>query len=150
MYWLMPRVQAFRALEPQTDVWVSTRMTGQSPNFAGHDFVVVRGEAVLTSTRLNKRILLLREDMTVLSSPKLLNRKPVAKPVDITSHELIEPMTRPSDWQAWLKCASVNDTVMAGGYRFDHLFVAIQAVKDGLGSLVAPQNVLRSAITSGE
>ncbi|MGO8913509.1 MAG: LysR substrate-binding domain-containing protein [Bradyrhizobium sp.] len=150
MYWLLPRVRAFRALEPQTDVWVSTRMTGQSPNFAGHDFVVVRGEAALTSTRLSRRIFLLREDMTVLSSPKLLKRKPLAHPTDITTHELIESMTRPLDWQAWLRRASVNDTVMAGGYRFDHLFVAIQAVKDGLGSLVAPQNVLQTAIISGE
>lgn len=150
MYWLLPRVQAFRALEPQTDVWVSTRMTGQSPNFAGHDFVVVRGETALTSTRLSRRVFLLREDMTVVSSPKLLDRKPLARPADITGHELIESMTRPADWQAWLKRANVDNTVMAGGYRFDHLFVAIQAVKDGLGSLVAPQNVLQIAITGQE
>jgi LysR family transcriptional regulator, glycine cleavage system transcriptional activator len=150
MYWLLPRVSAFRALEPQTDVWVSTRMTGQSPNFAGHDLVVLRGEAAPTSTRLSERVFLFREDMAVLSSPKLLIRKPVAKPIDITSHALIESMTRPQDWQAWLKRANVNDAIVAGGHRFDHLFVAIQAVKDGLGSLVAPQNVLQMAITSHE
>ena len=77
MYWLLPRVSAFRALEPQTDVWVSTRMTGQSPNFAGHDLVVLRGETAPTSTRLSKRVFLFREDMAVLSSPKLLTRKPL-------------------------------------------------------------------------
>jgi LysR family transcriptional regulator, glycine cleavage system transcriptional activator len=150
MYWLLPRVSAFRALEPQTDVWVSTRMTGQSPNFAGHDLVVLRGETAPTSTRLSERVFLFREDMAVLSSPKLLTRKPLAKPTDITSHALIESMTRPQDWQAWLKRANVNDAIVAGGHRFDHLFVAIQAVKDGLGSLVAPQNVLQMAITSHE
>lgn len=148
MYWLLPRVSAFRALEPQTDVWVSTRMTGQSPNFAGHDLVVLRGETAPTSTRLSERVFLFREDMAVLSSPKLLIRKPLAKPADITSHALIESMTRPQDWQAWLERANVNDAIVAGGHRFDHLFVAIQAVKDGLGSLVAPQNLLQMAITS--
>jgi LysR family glycine cleavage system transcriptional activator len=148
MYWLLPRVSAFRALEPQTDVWVSTRMTGQSPNFAGHDLVVLRGETAPTSTRLSERVFLFREDMAVLSSPKLLTRKPLAKPADITSHALIESVTRPQDWQAWLKRANVNDAIVAGGHRFDHLFVAIQAVKDGLGSLVAPQNLLQMAITS--
>ena len=148
MYWLLPRVSAFRALEPQTDIWVSTRMTGQSPNFAGHDLVVLRGEKAPISTRLSKRVFLFREDMAVLSSPKLLTRKPLAKPADITSHALIESMTRPQDWQAWLKRANVNDAIVAGGHRFDHLFVAIQAVKDGLGSLVAPQNLLQMAITS--
>ena len=88
--------------------------------------------------------------MAVLSSPKLLTRKPLAKPTDITSHALIESMTRPQDWQAWLKRANINDAIVAGGHRFDHLFVAIQAVKDGLGSLVAPQNLLQMAITSHE
>lgn len=150
MYWLLPRVSAFRALEPQTDVWVSTRMTGQSPNFAGHDLVVLRGETAPISTRLSKRVFLFREDMAVLSSPKLLTRKPLAKPADITSHALIESMTRPQDWPAWLKRANVTDAIVAGGHRFDHLFVAIQAVKDGLGSLVAPQNLLEMAITSHE
>lgn len=150
MYWLLPRVGAFRLLEPQTDVWVSTRMTGQSPNFSGHDLVIVRGEASPASTRLNKRAFLLREDMAVLSSPKLLARKPLADPADITSHELIESMTRPADWQAWLQRANVDNAIVAGGHRFDHLFVAIQAVKDGLGSVVAPQNVLQIAIESRE
>jgi len=150
MYWLLPRVSAFRALEPQTDVWVSTRMTGQSPNFAGHDLVVLRGETAPISTRLSKRVFLFREDMAVLSSPKLLTRKPLAKPADITRHALIESMTRPQDWPAWLKRANVSDAIVAGGHRFDHLFVAIQAVKDGLGSLVAPRNVLQMAITSRE
>ena len=150
MYWLLPRVSAFRALDPRTDVWVSTRMTGQSPNFAGHDLVVLRGETAPTSKRLSERVFLFREDMAVLSSPKLLTRKPLAKPTDITSHALIESMTRPLDWQAWLKRANINDAIVAGGHRFDHLFVAIQAVKDGLGSLVAPRNLLQMAITSQE
>jgi LysR family transcriptional regulator, glycine cleavage system transcriptional activator len=150
MYWLLPRVSAFRAKEPQTDVWVSTRMTGQSPNFAGHDLVVMRGDAAPASTRLSERAFLFREDMAVLTSPRLLARKPLGKPTDIASHELIESMTRPHDWQAWLKRANVNDAIVAGGHRFDHLFVAIQAVKDGLGSLVAPQNLLQIAITSQE
>jgi LysR family glycine cleavage system transcriptional activator len=150
MYWLLPRVSAFRALAPQTDVWVSTRMTGQSPNFAGHDLVVMRGETAPATTRLNKRVLLFREHMTVLSSPKLLASKPLANPTDITSHELIESVTRLQNWQAWLKLANVNNAIVAGGHRFDHLFVAIQAVKDGLGSSVAPQNLFQIAIANHE
>ena len=133
MYWLLPRVSAFRAKEPQTDVWVSTRMTGQSPNFAGHDLVVMRGDAAPASTRLSERVFLFREDMAVLTSPKLLARKPLGKPTDIAGHELIESMTRPQDWQAWLKRADINDAIVAGGHRFDHLFVAIQADMPDLG-----------------
>jgi LysR family transcriptional regulator, glycine cleavage system transcriptional activator len=146
MYWLMPRVDRYRAQNPRTDVWVSTRMTGQSPNFSTHDLVITRGEAAATPSRLSERRLLFREDMAVLTSPKLLAQKPLAKPGDVRRHHLIESMTRPQDWQTWLKHAGVSDAFVSGGHRFDHLFVAIQAVKDGLGSLVAPQNVLREAI----
>lgn len=146
MYWLLPRVDRYRALNPRTDVWVSTRMTGQSPNFSAHDLVVTRGEVAGTSMRLSEPKLLLREDMAVLTSPKLMACKPLVKPADVKSHHLIESMTRPQDWQTWLKRAGVRDAFVTGGHRFDHLFVAVQAVKDGLGSLVAPQNVLQEAI----
>ena len=88
--------------------------------------------------------------MTVLSSPKLLASKPLANPTDITSHELIESVTRLQNWQAWLKLANVNNAIVAGGHRFDHLFVAIQAVKDGLGSSVAPRNLFQIAIANHE
>lgn len=150
MYWLMPRVDRYRAQNPRTDVWVSTRMTGQSPNFSAHDLVITRAEAAVTSSRLSEGVLLFREDMAVLTSPKLLARMPLAKPADVRSHDLIESMTRPQDWQTWLKQAGVRDAYVTGGHRFDHLFVAIQAVKDGLGSLVAPQNVLQEAIARGD
>jgi len=59
-------------------------------------------------------------------------------------------MTRRRDWQAWLKLANVNNAIVASEHRFDHLFVAIQAVKDGIGSSVAPQNLFQIAITNHE
>lgn len=150
MYWLLPRISTFREMVPHADVWVSTRMTGQSPNFAGHDLVVVRGDTAPATTRLNERILLFREDMTVLSSPKLLNRKPLKSTTEIVSHQLIGSVTRPQDWPSWLKLANVTNAMPAGGHRFDHLFVAMQAVKDGLGSTVAPKILFETAIANQE
>jgi DNA-binding transcriptional LysR family regulator len=150
MYWLLPRVSRFREVVPYAEVWVSTRMTGQSPNFAGHDLVVVRGDTAPATTRLNERVLLFRENMTVLSSPKLLTSKPLKSPTEITKHQLIESVTRPQDWPSWLKLANVNNAVSAGGHRFDHLFVAMQAVKDGVGSTVAPKILFETAIANRE
>jgi LysR family glycine cleavage system transcriptional activator len=150
MYWLLPRISTFRGIVPHADVWVSTRMTGQSPNFAGHDLVVVRGDRAPATTRLNERIILFRENMTVLSSPKLLKRKPVKSATEIVRHQLIESVTRPQDWPAWLKLANVTNPMPTGGHRFDHLFVAMQAVKDGLGSTVAPRVLFETAIANRE
>jgi DNA-binding transcriptional LysR family regulator len=40
--------------------------------------------------------------------------------------------------------------IMEGGHRFDHLFVAIHAVRDGLGSIIAPQNLFETSFAKQE
>jgi DNA-binding transcriptional LysR family regulator len=150
MYWLMPRLAAFRAREAHLDVWVSTRMTGQAPAAASHDVVILRGPQTISSTRLVRQMPLFVERMTVLTTPALLAREPLSGPGDLTRHNLIASSTRPGDWPRWLAHAHVDLAIPGGGHRFDHLFVAMQAVRDGLGSIVAPQNLFVQHLTRGE
>lgn len=149
MYWLMPRVASFRQAR-QADVWISTRVTGQSPNFSENDLVILRGETTPTSIRLRTRVLLFHEDLTVVTSPTLHLRYPLETPADVLSHPMLETATRPLDWQLWLSKAEVKSPVITGGHRFDHLFVAIQAVKDGFGTTVAPRKIFGHAISAGD
>jgi LysR family transcriptional regulator, glycine cleavage system transcriptional activator len=48
--------------------------------------------------------------------------------------------------------AAVFDTapIMEGGHRFDHLFVAMHAVRDGLGSIIAPQDLFEASFAKQE
>lgn len=148
MYWLLPRVASFRQAR-QADVWISTRVTGQSPNFSENDLVILRGETLPTSMRLRTRVLLFHEDLTVMTSPALAAQIPLDRPQSILNHPLLETATRPEDWQMWLSAAGVSSPVITGGHRFDHLFVAVQAVKDGFGTTVVPQKLFSHAVSAG-
>ncbi len=99
--------------------------------------MIVRGEAAPASTRLNKRTVLLREDMTVLSAPKLLAHKPLSDPVDITRNALIEIDDAPGGLAGLAgNNAGVGETVVSGGHRVRSSVRAIQAVRaTGLGSV---------------
>jgi DNA-binding transcriptional LysR family regulator len=139
MYYLMPRLKRFEAKHPGLSVWISTRMTGQIPDFSINDIVITRGNAERIGSRLRDTAPLFEEHLTLVTADALLQRRPVKRPQDILRHPLITSATRPGHWESWLHAAGVQDYVFEGGHRFDHLFVAMHAVREGLGSTIAPR-----------
>ena len=75
----------------------------------------------------------LTEADTLIMSPALFDQKPVRKPEDLPAHIFLATETRPGDWVDWLDHAGLSH--LAGQRRriFDHFFVTLQAVIDGLG-----------------
>jgi DNA-binding transcriptional LysR family regulator len=82
-------------------------------------------------------------------SPALFEQKPIMVPEDMAGHTLLASETRPGDWVDWLDHAGF--TYMAGQRRriFDHFFVTLQAVIDGLGVGVGPFPVLAADVAAG-
>lgn len=150
MYWLLPRLLEFQSEYPNIAVWTATRQTGQSPDLSSTDIVITRGNPSHLATRLHSTELLFDERLTVISSPSLLARLPVKQPADVMRHPLITAATRPGQWEAWLDLVSVGHQIMEGGHRFDHLFVAMHAVRDGLGSIIAPENLFKVSFAKKE
>jgi LysR family glycine cleavage system transcriptional activator len=150
MYWLLPRLVQFQAEMPNITIWTSTRQTGQSPDLSQSDVVITRGNLTASPTRLQQPAMLFDEHLTVISSPQLLARLPVRSASDVTHHNLITATTRPGQWEAWLKRFGVDYKISGGGHRFDHLFVAMHAVRDGLGSIIAPKNLFDEAFSRRE
>lgn len=148
MYWLLPRLVQFQNEMPDVTVWTGTRQTGQSPDLSTSDIVITRGK--LSPTRLHASELLFDEELTVISSPLLLAHLPIRKPADVVHHALITATTRPGQWEAWLDQFGVDHQIAGGGHRFDHLFVAMHAVRDGLGSIIAPKNLLDASFAKKE
>jgi LysR family transcriptional regulator, glycine cleavage system transcriptional activator len=140
LYFLMPRLRLFEAQNRNFAVWVSTRLTGQTPDFSANDVIITRGTAQRVSSHCHEPTLLFEEQLTPVSANSLLRRLPVKKPSDLLKHRLITSETRPGHWDAWLNAAGIHDYILEGGHRFDHLFVAMHAVREGLGSIVAPKN----------
>ncbi|MCJ2048468.1 LysR substrate-binding domain-containing protein [Methylobacterium sp. J-070] len=150
MHWLMPRLHKFKAVEPQVDVWVSTRVTGQKPDTSRHDVVIIRGEhqPLHLSDRSPHTILV--EQMTLIAPGHLPRDDRLVHPKDIRGYPMIGSSTRPDDWSRWLKLAGLDFAMPGGGHRFDHLFVAMQAVRDGLGITVAPKNLFGTQLQRGD
>jgi LysR family transcriptional regulator, glycine cleavage system transcriptional activator len=150
MYWLLPRLLEFQNENPNITVWTATRQTGQSLDLSSTDIVITRGNTSELATRLHATEFLFDERLTVISSPSLLAQLPVKQPVDVMRHRLITAATRPGQWEAWLDFVGVDHQIMEGGHRFDHLFVAMHAVRDGLGSIIAPENLFEASFAKHE
>ncbi len=144
MYFLLPRIKEFEALNPGLSVWVSTRLTGQTPDYSRHDLVITRGDSASGGVRLASSRLLMQEQLTVVSSTALLKQKPVLEAGDLRAHALLASSSRPGDWDAWLTHAGAAGQTIEGGHHFDHLFVALHAVRDGYGSTIAPRQFFGS------
>ena len=139
MYFLMPRLKRFENKYPESTIWISTRMTGQAPDASSNDLIITRGDADRLGARLKGSTALFEESLTPVCSEESLRGRPVKKPPDILKHPLITSATRPGNWEAWLHEAGIRNYVFEGGHRFDHMFVAVHAVREGLGSIVAPK-----------
>jgi LysR family transcriptional regulator, glycine cleavage system transcriptional activator len=139
MYFLLPRLTAFEDTHPNLSVWIATRVTGQAEDFSNHDIIIARGQLVRRATRVAAAKLLFEEKLTPVSAISLLQAKPVRRPADIQGHKTLASSSRPGHWEAWFERAGLGAPFIEGGHRFDHLHVALHAVRDGLGSTIAPR-----------
>lgn len=139
MYFLLPRLRAFEALHAGVSVWISTRVTGQAADLSRHDVVISRGQLAQGATRAGAPTFLFAEELTPVGASSLLRQHPVRRPEDVVKHTAIASSSRPGDWEAWFDHAGLGSPRIEGGHRFDHLHVALHAVRDGLGLTIAPR-----------
>ncbi|GEP01450.1 LysR substrate-binding domain-containing protein [Methylobacterium haplocladii] len=146
MRWLIPRLDRFRAARPETEVTVATTTTLNDALRGGFDLAIRRGEEPWPQFRA---VPFLTETDTLVVSPTLVATAPLASPIDLSRHVLLATETRPNDWSEWLAAAGAPR--MAGARRrvFDHFFVTLQAVEDGLGLGIGPFPVLATAVAAG-
>ncbi|MCE4226235.1 LysR family transcriptional regulator [Methylobacterium sp. C25] len=141
MYFLLPRIKKFEVQHPKLSVWIATRLTGQTPDFSQNDVVISRGQLSKGGTRVGSAKFLFEEKLTPVSANSLLKETPIRKPADLRKHKSIASSSRPGDWEAWFERAGLGSPLIEGGHRFDHLNVALHAVRDGLGSTIAPRQL---------
>ncbi len=146
MYWLLPRIVEYERREKSVQINLITRQTNDPVDFSNSDLLVTRGMGSDQLRRFSKRNVLFYEEMTVLAAPIFLKRYPIKKPEDVFTQPRVSAATRPDDWMQWATTAGLRDTQQSLRHRFDHLFVALHAVRDGVGSIVAPRNLLQVGI----
>lgn len=130
MRWLIPRLAEFQQRHPSIEVRVSTAFSSD-PMFKGSFDVAIRrapgdqGQYEVAP--------LFAEAAAVIASPALLERVRLRRPADLAKAVLLSTETRPGDWEAWLAAAGCAELRPAQHLRFDHFFVTLQAVVDGMG-----------------
>jgi LysR family transcriptional regulator, glycine cleavage system transcriptional activator len=67
----------------------------------------------------------------------------------VGQHVMLASETRPGDWTDWLERAGVSPNPRQRRRVFDHFFVTLQAVVDGLGVGIGPLPLLNSALAAG-
>lgn len=146
MRWLIPQLPSFRADHPDVEVRISTAFSND-PVLRGSFDVGIRRSA---DDRAQFEVLpLLAEQTTVIASPAYLKQRRIRKPADLAQAVWLSTESRPGDWENWLVSAGCANLRPSQTLRFDHFFVTLQAVVDGMGLGIGPFPTLDSDLASG-
>lgn len=146
MRWLIPRLSEFRDLHPATEVRVSTAFSHEPMLKGSFDVAIRRSPGDQSQFEIAP---LFAETCTVIAAPALLEREGIEKPSDLGSCILLSSETRPGDWENWLAAAGCSDLRPIQTLRFDHFFVTLQAVVDGMGLGIGAFPTLATDLDSG-
>ena len=135
MRWLIPKLSKFSAIRPDVDVRVSTATSTESALSGSFDLAIRRH---LPPGTQFQSWLLMEETNTVIVSPTLLAHQPLLKIGQLATQTWLTSETRPRDWEAWLESVGHPALRPNRALRFDHFFVTLQAVVDGLGVGIGP------------
>jgi DNA-binding transcriptional LysR family regulator len=149
MRWLIPRLDRFHAAHPEVEVAVTTATTLHDELRGGFDVAIRRGSADKDAWPQHRAVPFLAEADTLIISPTLFERRPVRCLNDLEGHVLLASETRPGDWTDWLDRAGLKQAAGQQRRIFDHFFVTLQAVVDGLGVGVGPLPVLQADLSGG-
>jgi DNA-binding transcriptional LysR family regulator len=147
--WLIPRLEHFHAAHPRIEVAVTTTTTLHDALRGGFDVAIRRGSAERGAWPHYQAHPFLAEADTLIVSPALFDRAPLRQPEDVANHVLLASETRPGDWADWLERAGLPHRSDQRRRIFDHFFVTLQAVIDGIGIGVGPLPVLQTDVAAG-
>jgi len=150
--WLLPRIDRFQAICPDTDVRLDT-------NLKPVDFVTQRIDIGvrygmgrwpgLTDKKL------MDEEVYPVCSPQLLqgNRR-LRRPKDLVREMLIHDLSMDSHagfptWEVWMQKAGITDTVTLRGMQINNSAAVLQAAVEGHGVALARSVMAHDDLASG-
>jgi DNA-binding transcriptional LysR family regulator len=146
MRWLIPRLPAFRETHPGVEIRVSTALSSE-PILRGSFDVAIRRTA--EDKTLFEVFPLFTEHATVIASPAYVKQHRIRKLADLAKVVWLTTETRPAEWENWLASAGSPELRPVQALRFDHFFVTLQAVADGMGVGIGPLPTLGSDLQQG-
>jgi len=146
--WLLPRLQGFSALWPDTSVMIDTSRRQVAFPVDGFDFAIRMSRTPVGGLVWTK---LLGEHLVPVCSPAyreaLLDGK---GNVDLRRATLIHVTPTSEGWQTWFDARGIDDIDVTGGLRFDTFDLAFGAAVVGLGVALGRRPLVDRELTCGD
>jgi LysR family transcriptional regulator, glycine cleavage system transcriptional activator len=150
--WLLPRLQAFQAAQPESDIRISA-----SDHFVDLDEPEI-DLALRFCTPADAppgAVLLFNEVLTAVASPALLQRLPLRTPADLAQHTLLEeddhkPSADFVSWQRWLREHAPAQLQPRSWISLNFTYQRIQAAQAGQGVALARLPLMHESLTRGD
>lgn len=144
---LLPRLHAFQALMPQTDIRVITQpsLMKEHPSDADLSILLGRGDwpELVTYPLFPRRIV-------TACSPELKKAERFAKYSDLNGQTLIVHENRPYSWVNWAQTLDIKPPKAGKIFRFDSMAAVVQAAAEGLGVALVSWPLSDSWFRSGK
>jgi LysR family glycine cleavage system transcriptional activator len=144
--WLVPRLPAFRAAQPDRDVVFTTSLGPIDFSARTTDVAIRIGQGTWPGCASHR---LIDIELTPVCSPALLDRLgPMTRPGDLRHATLLQSAARPGYWRQWLEAAGAYDIDPDRGITFESVSLAYQMAMNGagvaLGQLALVEDDLRT------
>lgn len=129
--WLVPRLPAFRAAQPDRDVVFTTSLGPIDFSTRSTGVAIRIGQGNWPGCASHR---LMGIELTPVCSPALLQRLgPMARPSDLKRATLLQSAARPDYWRRWLEAAGASEIDPDRGITFESVSLAYQMALDGAG-----------------
>lgn len=149
-YWMVPRLSAFKTLNPDIEIRVQT--TDREIDFDRDNvsFSVQRGNGEFPGFHSVK---IAEENLYPVASPDYLaNNQPANNAKDLLNHSLIhleEPYRLRPSWENWFEAQGMDYKDTGGGLRLNDYALVIQAALAGEGIATGWHHIVDRLITQG-
>ncbi|MGR3321632.1 MAG: LysR substrate-binding domain-containing protein [Pseudooceanicola sp.] len=148
MHWLLPRLPEFQSAHPSIEVTISASRAPWQNVAAANDIVLRR----LPMHRDGHECRAMFGDRRILvCAPSLLESSGVRRPEDVPNHTLLvtDGRTEAGIWQVWAQENGFALNRRPDRIRFDHVFVLIEAVLNGLGFALISEVLMSRHLRDG-
>ncbi len=150
--WLLPRLDRFRGLHPEIEVWVSADMRLIDFSAADVDLAVRYGSGDYEGLMAEK---LLDESVLPVASPALLAEIGVLRsPRDLLKAPLLHDSSTEADpscpsWRMWFRARGVDDLRSTEGPRYNSASLVIEEAVAGKGVGLAKRVIAERDLAAG-
>lgn len=149
--WLIPRLQAFNTLHPDTTVHIETRTRPFLFADTPFDAAIFAGTGTQVQHWAGTRSLpLMEEKVVAVCSPRLLAGRTSLDAAALADMPLLQQSTRPDSWQLWFAAQGMDAPLALAGPRYEQFSMTTAAAAQGMGVALVPRLFIEAELARGE